>query len=51
MADSIGAAAEDESREIVGSGKAVSFGDFFWSFDLEDVAGGTAEAHSGKTRN
>ena len=47
MADSVCAKAKNESREFHGASKAVGVFNVARGFDLENIAGRTAEAHSG----
>ena len=51
MAERVGAATENESREILKRSEIVSVGNFGGGFDFDYITGGAAEAHGGKTGN
>lgn len=51
VADGVGAIAEDENREIVGTSKIISFGNIFGLFDFDNISCWATKTHGGKARN
>ena len=51
VTDDVSTVAEDEYREVLLSGEIVGLGDFGGLLDLDDVLGGTAEAHGSEAGN